>query len=481
MERGPAAESVWIAACDVYGGCDKEVVMDKVQELRKKNAELCNQAKAINEAAKAEERSLTEEEVGQIDELLEEAEQCKAEAMKLERAQAAQARLDKNVADLSKGGGRLSDPDAILQPGADVQVGRDLFYEDPTWGFKTFNEFCRAVKTASRPGYGIADQRLLKIEAAYGAHTGSGEEGGFLIAPEYSSRLYERMTETLPLLAQCDRLTLQGNSVTINGMVDHTRNATTYRYGGIIPYWVAEAAQITRSNLKFRQITLKLNKLGALSYVTEEELEDVSNFGERLIGKMGAAIADELVEAVMFGTGVGQPLGAFASDACLSTAKESGQAADTIVAENIIKMSADLWPVSQGNAIWYYNAEALPQLATMVIAVGAGGTPVYLSGNSVATGTPASLWGRPIYPTEHCEALGDAGDIVLGDFAQYLLATKGTVKTAMSVHLRFDYDEVAYKSTFRVDGRPTWEQSLRPRKGATAKRVSPWVKLAARA
>lgn len=182
----------------------------------------------------------------------------------------------------------------------------------------------------------------------------------------------------------------------------------------------------------------------------------------------------------MFGTGVGQPLGAFASDACISTTKETGQAADTVVFENIVNASANLWEQSAGKANWYYNQECLPQLRTMVISVGTGGIPVWLPGN-ITSGIPNTLDGRPAYSTEHCEALGDAGDVVVGDFSQYLLATKGTVQTAMSVHLRFDYDEIAFKSTFRVDGRPAWEQSLRPRKGASAKRVSPWVKIAARA
>lgn len=434
-------------------------------------------AKAIRDAAKAEERDLTDEQGVKLDELLAKAEALEAEAVKLDQAEQRMARLGAAEAELATPRGRKSQPE---DPAAGISVGKDLWEEDMKLGFPTYGEFCHIVKTASLPGAAM-DERLVKIRAAYGAHTGSGEEGGFLVPPEYSNRIFERAMTILPLLGQCDRLTISGNSITVNGTVDHNRNGTTYRYGGVVVYWVGEADQITRSNLKFRQVTLKLNKLGALSYATEEELSDANiNFGERLFNKMALGIADELVEAVMFGTGVGQPLGAFGSAACISTTKETGQDADTIVFENIIKMSADLWAPSAGRANWYYNQECLPQLRTMSIAVGTGGVPVWLPGN-ITAGAPNTLDGAPAYATEHCEALGDAGDIVRGDFSQYLLATKGTIKTAMSIHLRFDYDEVAFKSTFRVDGRPAWEQSLRPRKGATAKRESPWVKLAARA
>jgi len=452
-----------------------------IEQLRKARVNALEEAKSIEQAANDEDREQTKEEGERIDTLIDNAKVIGAQIEGREQADSRSERLATGLAELDEPEGRRTSPDSVMQP-ARVKVGKDRWEDDPQLGFKTYGDFCRTVKAASLPGSGI-DDRLLKIRAAaQGANTQSGEEGGFLVPPEYSNRIYERASQLLPVLNQCDRLTIGGNSITVNGTVDHNRNGTTYRYGGVVVYWVEEAAQITRSTLKFRQITLKLNKLGALSYVTEEEMSDANiNFGARLLQKHAEGIADELVEAVMFGTGVGQPLGAFASDACISTTKETGQAADTIVFENIINMSADIWAPSMGKANWYYNGECLPQLRTMVIEVGAGGVPVYLTGNSIQGGAPASIDGRSAYPTEHCEALGDAGDIVVGDFSQYLLATKGSVNTAMSVHLRFDYDEVAFKSTFRVDGRPAWEQSLRPRKGASAKRVSPFVKLAARA
>ena len=211
-------------------------------------------------------------------------------------------------------------------------------------------------------------------------------------------------------------------------------------------------------------------------------MADVANFGSRLMDKQAVAIADDLVECIMFGTGVGKPLGAFVGTSpCVQVAKETGQTADTIVAENIINMNSVIYTGSRGKGNWYYNGEALPQLETMAIAVGTGGIPAYWPAGGLASDSPARIKGRPAYETDHCSALGDAGDIVFADWSQYLLATKGSVNTAMSIHLRFDYDEVAFRSTFRVDGRPSWDSNLKPRKGDTDRRVSPFVKLAERA
>ncbi len=452
-----------------------------INELRKAKLEAVEQAQAIQAGAAAGERELTEDEAGKIDELLDQAGGYEAQAAELEKAEVRQTRLIAAVQDVNAPRPPAVELGQPSQPGADVVVGRDLWEDDPTRGFATYNDFCTSVRMAYRPGGAGVDDRLLRIQsAAQGANLESGAEAGFLSPPEYTNRIYARAMEILPILAQCDKLTLKGNSVTVNASVDYDRSGTTQRYGGIVVYYVAEAGQITRSSLKFHQVNLKLNKVAALAYATEEELADVANYGARLLDKMAIGIADTMVEGVMFGTGVGQPLGAFKCDACISTVKETGQAADTIIFLNIIAMSANVWAPSAGKVNWYYNQECLPQLRTMVIEIGAGGVPLWLPGNIVA-GAPSTLDGRPIFATDHCEKLGDAGDIVLGDFSQYLLATKGTVQTAISIHLRFDYDETAFKSTFRYDGRPAWLRSLKPRKGATAKRVSPFVKLAVRA
>lgn len=396
------------------------------------------------------------------------------------------------VTDLTKTGDAGDDGD----DGEDGKKGKkkpnvtdvhDREEDDPTGGFKTYGEFAKSVKAASN---GHVDKRLkilagIDEKAAQGANEAVGEEGAWLTPPEYSNRLLERAQEgELGVLGQCDQLVLSGNSIVVNGQVDDDKNAVATRYGGVIAYWVGEADQITSSKLKFRQVTLRLNKIAALCYATDEELEDSQiNFGDRLLNRMAGAIGGEVLEAVMFGNGVKKPLGAFAAPCCIEVAKEAGQAADTIVFLNVVNMQTVLWSKSYGTAQWFHNQEALPQMIQMHMPVTTSGAhiPVYMPASGVSEKPFPTLFGRPVSVTDHCEALGDAGDITLGDFSQYLLATRGTVKTAMSIHLRFDYDEVAFKSTFRIDGKPAWAKSMKPRKGASTFRVSPFIKLAARA
>ena len=58
---------------------------------------------------------------------------------------------------------------------------------------------------------------------------------------------------------------------------------------------------------------------------------------------------------------------------------------------------------------------------------------------------------------EPCETLGDKGDIILCDLTQYLCILKRTgLRSAVSAHLWFDYDTLAYKWVLRVSGLPLW-------------------------
>jgi len=88
--------------------------------------------------------------------------------------------------------------------------------------------------------------------------------------------------------------------------------------------------------------------------------------------------------------------------------------------------------------------------------------------------------GRPLILTEKAQALGTQGDIGLADFSQYYIGQKagGGLKTATSIHLRFDYDEVAFRFVMRYDGQPGWLSALTPRRGSNT--LSPFVVLATR-
>lgn len=88
------------------------------------------------------------------------------------------------------------------------------------------------------------------------------------------------------------------------------------------------------------------------------------------------------------------------------------------------------------------------------------------------------LLGRPLVPVEYCATVGDVGDVILADLSQYLVAEKGGIQAASSIHVQFLTDETAFRFVYRVDGAPLWNSALTPFQGSNT--LSPFVTLAAR-
>jgi HK97 family phage major capsid protein len=89
--------------------------------------------------------------------------------------------------------------------------------------------------------------------------------------------------------------------------------------------------------------------------------------------------------------------------------------------------------------------------------------------------------GAPVIEIEQCETLGTVGDIILADFQNgYLIAEKGGIKSDMSIHVKFQYDESVFRFVMRVDGQPVRAAALTPFKGGATATQSHFVALATR-
>lgn len=348
--------------------------------------------------------------------------------------------------------------------------------------FNSFGEQMIAIKNSSGSGATI-DPRLLAVRnaAGGGASEAVPSEGGFLVQQDFASEIIKAVFETSMLAPLCRKIPISANSngVKLNG-IDETSRADGYRWGGVQGYWANEAATITAKKPKFRQIELSLNKLMALYYATDEVLQDATALDSIMRQAFTEELNFKLDDSIFRGDGAGKPLGITAAGCLVSQAAETGQAADTVLYENIINMWSRMPANMRRNSVWLINQEIEPQLQTMYLAIGTGGVPVYMPANGV-TGSPYStLLSRPVMPIEQASAAGDVGDIVLADFNQYLLADKGGMNFASSMHVSFLYDEMAFRMTYRVDGQPIFNSAITPYKGTAARTLSPFVALAAR-
>jgi HK97 family phage major capsid protein len=346
--------------------------------------------------------------------------------------------------------------------------------------FKSHAEFFTAVGAASAPA-AVRDDRLNQImrRAASGLSESIASDGGFLVQTDVAREIQQAAFGDASLPSRCSRYALAGNSLTMPGLAETSR-ADGSRHGGVQGYWHSEADLLTGSKPSFREINLELSKLVVLVYATAELLEDASSLDTYIKKVAGDELAFKLADALINGDGAGKPLGILNSPALVAVAKETSQTADTIVYENVLNMWSRMPASSRKNAVWHISQDAEPQLNKMSLTVGDGGSAVYLPSGGASSAPYSTLFGRPVIPLEQCATLGDQGDIILADWSQYLFAEKrGGVRSDVSMHVRFLYDESVFRFVVRVDGQPLWDSPITPYKGTAT--ISPFITLAARA
>lgn len=447
-----------------------------IQELRKLLASAIGKMEGIAALAKEENRGLSSEELAKF-------EQAEAEVENLKASIKAAEKLADLKAEANRG---------TRQP-VDLQVlrneGEDEKGDCKVWG--SFGEQMQAViqveKNPRSPRSRELNQKLELtnqiMSAASGMNEAVGADGGVLVQKDFANDIVDKAYLEAPFASQVQRLTLSSNS---NGIkipyVDETSRVDGSRQGGIQMYWESEGADITATKGKFGLMELNLKKIVGAAYLTEELIADASVLGSWVTGAFQRELAFKLDDAFINGDGSGKPLGILNGGAIVEQAKETSQTAATVNANNLAKMYSRLFKRNRGSAIWLYNQAVEAQLMTLSLTVGSNSYPVFLlggtTGNMRGEVPVDTILGRSAYASEHCAALGTAGDVIFTDPKAYIAIDKGGPKSAVSVHVRFLQDEQVLKFTYRVDGQPSWRAALTPFKGNTT--LSPYVSLAVR-
>ena len=424
--------------------------MKKILEMKAKREDARLKAMAVLNKAEAEDRFLSEDEQKDIDKYEEEIRAWDESIGRAEKLLAIEPE-DRST----------EKPEVKPTPAKDNENR-----------FSSFGEQLMAAYRAAMPG-GKVDERL-STRAANGLNETTPSDGGFLVQQDFVTELLKRTYETGILASKVKKIPISTNA---NGMkinaIDEDSRANGSRWGGVQTYWEGEADEITASKPKFRQMELSLKKLTGLCYATDELLQDAAALEAVIRQAFAEEFGFKIDDAILSGSGEGEPLGILNSGAIVTVAKEASQT-DTITVENLIKMWNRLWSRSRANAVWYINQELEPYLYTLKI----GDKPVYIPAGGLSEKPYGTLFGRPVVPIEQCSAAGEVGDIILADIGQYLLIDKGGIKSASSIHVRFLYDENVFRFIYRVDGKPIWTKPLTPYKGSAT--VSPFVTLAKR-
>jgi len=433
----------------------------QLRELQARKTTLVKEARNLTDRVAADSRDMSDEEVVAFDAL--------------------RTRIDATSAAIDREAALIADEARISVSSAIGPIVTDNREDDPKRGFGSLGEFMQSVYQADKPGKSIDGRLLLGglggMSAAAPANfsnEAAGQDGGFLVPPQFSQEIFKLSLGEDSLLPLTDNVEISGNS-----MAFPKDETTPWGTNGIRAYWQGEAASAIATKPVLGLATLRLKKLMALVPTTDELLDDANALTTYLPQKVALSIRWKANESILFGAGNGIPVGCMNAGAIVTVAKESGQATQTLVPQNLAKMIARLPPGSFTNAVWIVNNDVLPALFTLSL----GNFPIYLPTGLSVGGMQVSpygtLLGRPVFVSQHANTFSSQGDVLLVDLSYYQTITKaGGLQTATSMHLYFDADLTAFRTTFRMDGQSKIANPIAPAKGSNS--LSPYIQLGAR-
>lgn len=447
-----------------------------IEFLQQQLVDLEARARNIQAAADADKRQLSIEEQKDVDALFAQFEAVQDDIARRERvkdmtnrlAAPNQQRVEPVVDESAANADEPAQAAARTTPAAGVRKVAPMYAEarrtDPgKWGFRNAGDYVLAVKNASARG-AVPDPRLIANAnpTTYGSE-GVGADGGFAVPPDFRATIVKKVMGEQSLLSMTDQNTTSSNNITVP--VDET--TPWQSSGGIQVYWESEAGLKGQSKPQLKEISVKANKLICLVPMTDELLEDAPAMTSWLTNKVPDHIDYAVNQVILRGTGVGQPLGILAHGGLITVPAESGQAADTVVYNNIVNMYTRMVDASKRNAVWLLNGDIEAQLMKMSFPGSGTAVPAYLPPGGLSAAPYGQLMGRPALPMEACSAIGDVGDIIFADMAKYMSLVKGGLKTDVSIHLWFDYDLTAFRFVLRFGGRPWFNAPITRANGST--------------
>jgi HK97 family phage major capsid protein len=439
-------------------------------ELDGKRAQLRQEGQALSDLWEKEKRHPLPEEKIRRDAILGELDALKAQIDEVDGEIKAEQRLEADERDaISRVTGDLGQAPAQVRP---------AFNDE----FSGFGEFLQAVVCATSPMLAgripHAEVLMSKLTAyqaaASGLSAGIPSDGGYLVRKDWSTAMLDRAREQAVLLPRTRNISIGADFDSLEyPYVDETSRATGSRWGGVQVFRKAEAATVTAKQPKLGKGELKLEEIMGLAYATERLIRDAS----ALEGLLGDAFESEFAftidNEIVRGDGVGKCSGFFGHPAFVSVAKETSQAAATVVPANILKMYARMPARLKAASVWLIHSDVMTQLPLMAI----GQMPVWIPPGNLTQAPGGLLLGKPVIEIEQAEALGTQGDIFLVNLNEYVTITKANegLRADQSMHVRFLYDEMAFRWVYRINGQPTWKTSLTPFKGSS--NLSPFIGL----
>lgn len=405
--------------------------MTKIETLRARLADLSAAMQTIAAKAENEKRSMTNEEAAEFAAADNEFREGEAEIARLERLEEIKNKMTAVVP-------RTIQPTTPPSSSQPITGGTLAAHSHRNHGFeKGAGEYLLAVMNAAS---GKRDPRLMVNAVSTWAGEGVNADGGYALPPQFAQGLLDAVMPADGFLQALNPVQTNSNLL----VVPVNQQAPWQNSTGITGAATAEGAAITASKPAISEVRVPLYKFASLVHVSEETLADIPFMASWVMNQMGEHLRYLLENAVLNGTGEGEPLGILNSPALIAIS-DADSTASAIGAVDVLTMEASL--LYGGSAFWVGNPTVFPAIATMK--TGSAGYPLFQPDMTMPS--KRALLGRAFYTSEANPILNTTGDLLLIQPQGVIFATKvGGVQTASTIGFAFDQDLQSFRATLRA-------------------------------
>ena len=278
--------------------------------------------------------------------------------------------------------------------------------------------------------------------------------GNQLVQTEYKQTLQMYQGEGAALLPFCFVIPTRSGNVIWPALTQHAPGAEGGaqefgEYGYVSCNWTAEGSEKPDSEPLFEQRTYVTNELAAKTTISRTLLNRSAIDIEALLnGLFRASVAHKIDLALIAGNGIGKPLGILDVSAVATTIGTQARAvAGQVNFEDLVRVQHGVPPQLRENGVWVIADTALQSLKLQTDAVGRPLMPI-----NPQTGSYDNLLGRPFKATQRT-TLGALGDVVFGDFSQYIVPMEQEVIISKSEHRYAERGLILYVLFVQIGGR----------------------------
>jgi len=281
-------------------------------------------------------------------------------------------------------------------------------------------------------------------------------QGGYTIAPvDFIPDLIEKVRDQSFMRDLCDSIiSTRAESVTFPRLDTRPEDST----------WQGEITSADEETaMAFGTVTLTPKKSAKLIKVSQDLIDD-SDLAIESIVRDQFAYKFGITEEKAFLTGSAtarEPLGVFTANAAgISASRDlsTGNSTSAIVADNLIRQTANIKPGYLRNATWLFHRDAVNMIRRLK-----DGNGQYLWQPGLTQGQPAMILGLPYKQSEYVPSTFETGLYVgiLGDFKMgYKILTRKSFAIQRLVELYAATHQVGFIGRMRVDGMPVLEEAF---------------------